>query len=91
MKKEFSYPVPINISKDASINQKMYETMYQDSLEHPKKFWEEQGKKFLSWIIPWREVHSNEFIKGKTEWFSEGKLNASFNCIDRHLQTKGNQ
>ena len=44
MKKDFSYPVPINISKDASIDQEKYEAMYQESLEDPKKFWGEQGK-----------------------------------------------
>ena len=52
MKKDFSYPVPINISKDASIDQKKYEAMYRESLEDPKKFWGEQGKKFISWITP---------------------------------------
>ena len=79
MKKEFSYPVPINISKNASIDQEKYEAMYQESLEDPKKFWGEQGRKFISWITPWKAVHKNEFNNGKTEWFIGGKLNVSFN------------
>ncbi len=91
MKKDFSYPVPINISKDASIDQEKYEAMYQESLEDPKKFWGEQGKKFISWITPWKTVHKDEFKNGKTEWFIEGKLNVSFNCVDRHLEDRGNE
>ena len=91
MKKDFSYPVPINISKDASIDQEKYEAMYQESLEDPKKFWGEQGKKFISWITPWKTVHKNEFKNGKTEWFIGGKLNVSFNCVDRHLEDRGNE
>jgi len=91
MKKDFSYPVPINISKDASIDQEKYEAMYQESLEDPKKFWGEQGKKFISWITPWKTVHKNDFKNGKTEWFIGGKLNVSFNCVDRHLEDRGNE
>ena len=91
MKKDFSYPVPINISKDASIDQEKHEAMYQESLEDPKKFWGEQGKKFISWITPWKTVHKNEFKNGKTEWFIGGKLNVSFNCVDRHLEDRGNE
>ena len=91
MKKDFSYPVPINISKDASIDQEKYEAMYQEPLEDPKKFWGEQGKKFISWITPWKTVHKNDFKNGKTEWFIGGKLNVSFNCVDRHLEDRGNE
>ena len=91
MKKDFSYPVPINISKDASIDQEKYEAMYQESLEDPKKFWGEQGKKFISWITPWKTVHKNDFKNGQTEWFIGGKLNVSFNCVDRHLEDRGNE
>ena len=91
MKKDFSYPVPINISKDASIDQEKHEAMYQESLEDPKKFWGEQGKKFISWITPWKTVHKNEFKNGKTEWFIGGKLNVSFNCVDRHLEDRGDE
>ncbi len=91
MKKDFSYPVPINISKEASIDQEKHEAMYQESLEDPKKFWGEQGKKFISWITPWKTVHKNEFKNGKTEWFIGGKLNVSFNCVDRHLEERGNE
>ncbi len=91
MKKDFPYPVPINISKDASIDQEKREAMYQESLEDPKKFWGEQGKKFISWITPWKTVHKNEFKNGKTEWFIGGKLNVSFNCVDRHLEERRNE
>ena len=91
MKKDFSYPVPINISKNASIDQEKYEVMYRESIEDPKKFWGEQGKKFISWITPWKAVHKNEFNNGKAEWFIGGKLNVSFNCVDRHLEERGNE
>ena len=91
MKKDVSYPVPINISKDASVDQEKYEAMYRESLEDPKKFWGDQGKKFISWITPWKVVHENEFSNGKTEWFIGGKLNVSFNCVDRHLEDRGNE
>ncbi|MEC8644795.1 MAG: acetate--CoA ligase [Pseudomonadota bacterium] len=90
MKKNISYPVPTSLSTDASINQGKYEAMYQESLEHPERFWGQQGKKFLSWINPWRETNEHEFNKGKTGWFLGGKLNVCFNCVDRHLRDRGN-
>ena len=63
MKKSISYPVPPSLSKDASINQVRYEAMYQESLEHPERFWGQQGKKFLSWITPWRRLTSTSLIR----------------------------
>ena len=91
MKKGFSYTVPARLSKEALIDQEKYEAMYQESLKYPKRFWGEQSKKFLSWITAWREIHRHKFNEGKTEWFLGGTLNVSFNCVDRHLQDKGNE
>jgi acetyl-CoA synthetase len=65
--------------------------MYLESIENSDIFWSEQAKEFLNWQKPWNQVSSYDFSTGQASWFSEGKLNASVNCIDRHLPTKANQ
>lgn len=83
-------PVPANF-KDAHINAESYEAMYQRSLDDPEGFWSEMADAFLSWDQTWNSVVSYDFIKGETEWFSGGKLNVSYNCIDRHLPQRAEQ
>ena len=65
--------------------------MYLESIENSDIFWSEQAKEFLNWQKSWNQVSSYDFSTGQASWFSEGKLNASVNCIDRHLPTKANQ
>tara|TARA_B110000503_G_scaffold37745_3_gene61764 strand:+ start:26708 stop:28639 length:1932 start_codon:yes stop_codon:yes gene_type:complete len=83
-------PVPANF-KDSHINADRYQAMYQRSLDDPEGFWAEMADTFLSWDRPWDSVFSYDFIKGEADWFSGGKLNVSYNCIDRHLPQRATQ
>ena len=61
-----------------------YADLYERSINEPIDFWEEIAKR-LDWYQPWKKVREFDFVNGKIEWFSEGKLNACYNCIDRHI------
>jgi acetyl-CoA synthetase len=63
----------------------LYQKRYQDSISDPETFWAEVAQR-LDWIEPWASVRKFDFVNGQIEWFSGGKLNASYNCIDRHIK-----
>jgi len=65
--------------------------MYRRSLEDPEEFWAEMANSFLNWDKTWNTVVDYDFIKGDTQWFAGGKLNVSYNCIDRHLPQRAAQ
>ncbi|OOY24825.1 acetate--CoA ligase [Thioclava sediminum] len=69
-----------------------YREMYQESITDPEKFWGREGKR-LDWITPYTKVKNTDFTFGHVDikWFEDGVLNASVNCIDRHLATRGDQ
>ena len=87
------YPVKDDFAASANINQDQYETMYQQSVEDPAAFWAEQAKKELHWFKDWDNTLDWSFDKADLhiDWFKGGKLNVSYNCLDRHLETRGNQ
>ena len=60
--------------------------MYDHSIKDPDDFWEEQANR-LSWYEKWGSVSNNDFTKAQIKWFQDGKLNASYNCLDRHIET----
>ncbi|MCS5710215.1 acetate--CoA ligase [Candidatus Berkiella aquae] len=62
-----------------------YETMYQHSIADPQKFWAQQAEYFITWHEKWQAIDESDFTEGKVAWFRGAKLNASFNCLDRHL------
>ena len=62
-----------------------YNSLYERSINEPIAFWEEVAGR-LSWYESWHTVSKYDFINGNIEWFLEGKLNASYNCIDRHIE-----
>ena len=80
------------IVENAHINKLKYEEMYKESISNPIKFWGEHGKR-IDWIKNYKKVRDfsydqkNLYIK----WFEDGTLNASYNCIDRHLKNNGNK
>ena len=80
------------IVENAHINKSKYEEMYKESISNPIKFWSEHGKR-IDWIKNYEKVRDfsydqkNLYIK----WFEDGTLNASYNCIDRHLKNNGNK
>ncbi|MBF0349871.1 MAG: acetate--CoA ligase [SAR324 cluster bacterium] len=72
--------------ENALINEETYKQWYQQSLTEPDKFWAEQSKR-IDWFQPWKKVSACDYHKAEVKWFLEGKLNASWNCLDRHLTT----
>ncbi|MFT4613071.1 MAG: acetyl-CoA synthetase [Bacteroidia bacterium] len=83
-------PVPANFG-DAHINADSYRTQYQRSIEDPESFWAEMANSFLSWEQTWDKVVDYDFSRGDAQWFAGGKLNVSYNCIDRHLPQRAAQ
>jgi len=82
------YDIPANIADHAFINEKTYQEMYQRSIEDPETFWAEQANEFLTWTKPWESVLDWSYDEKdlRIKWFEGGKLNVSYNCIDRHLE-----
>jgi acetyl-CoA synthetase len=67
-----------------------YARLYRASLEDPSAFWAEQAKA-LTWFHPWHTVLDADYEEIDFSWFSGGRLNACFNCVDRHLETRGDR
>ncbi|KAI8989529.1 acetyl-coenzyme A synthetase [Pilobolus umbonatus] len=62
-----------------------YKAMWTESVENPDKFFGDHARELLSWSKPFSTVRQGTFENGDNVWFSNGELNASFNCIDRHV------
>ncbi len=84
------YPVPATMN-DALVSSSEYDEMYRLSVEDPDAFWAQQAKDYLDWFQPWDKVQEWDYLTGETRWFDGGILNVSVNCLDRHLQTRGDQ
>ena len=63
-----------------------YKKMYKRSIDDMEGFWAEQATQ-IDWFKKWDKVLIDDFKNGKHEWFVGGKLNVSYNCLDRHLKT----
>ena len=75
-----------DFAKEAHIkNFKAYQALYKQALKNPQKFWAQQAKFLLDWFKPWTKVLS--WNPPFAKWFLGGKINASTNCVDRHLTT----
>jgi acetyl-CoA synthetase len=85
------HKVPEHFRAKAHIDRDTYRSMYQRSIETPDAFWAEQASAFIDWYSPWDTVCEADFISGRFAWFKGAKLNASYNCIDRHLKTRADQ
>ena len=92
MSKNEVYPVSEDLANSAWVDKDKYEAMYKESIEDPDKFWGEHGKR-IDWIKPYTKVKNVSFDEKDlhVKWFEDGTLNVSANCIDRHLETKGDQ
>jgi len=64
-----------------------YKAQWKRSVEDPEGFWGEKAEEMLDWYKKWDKVLVEDFADGKHEWFTGGKLNVSYNCLDRHLNT----
>ncbi len=81
------------VAKRAHIDAKQYKAMYERSVKNPDGFWAEQAKQFVSWSKPWSKVSDWSYDASNLhiQWFIDGKLNVSYNCLDRHLAKRGDQ
>ena len=92
MSDNIKIPVFENFKDSAHLTKDKYEEAYKFALDNPEAFWEKEGKR-INWINPYTRVKdvtwSNNDVNIK--WFYDGTLNASYNCIDRHLSDKSDQ
>lgn len=86
-----TYPVPEGFREQAHITEQRYQDMYQRSVDDPAGFWSEQARAFVTWSGPWQKVLDWDFKQGHIRWFEGGRLNACYNCVDRHLAARGEQ
>ena len=83
------YPVPGALASAAHIGAQLYAGMYERSINEPDAFWAEQAEQFVSWSRKWDKVQEWDFETVDIKWFSGAKLNVSYNCLDRHLDARG--
>ena len=86
------YDVPSGWTKRALIDDGKYQTMYAQSVKDPNAFWGEHGKR-IHWFKPYTKVKNTSFDPHNVsiKWFEDGTTNVSYNCLDRHLEKRGNQ
>ena len=89
MTKETIYKPSEEIINDAVISNNEFEELYKESINNPDQFWDKQARNYLSWDKEWDVIKESDLTKGDVSWFKGAKLNASVNCIDRHLENNG--
>ncbi len=84
------YKVDSSVAAGAWVDKSGYEKMYRESITNNEAFWREQGKR-IDWIKPYTQVKDVSFAKDdvRIRWYYDGTLNVCYNCVDRHLDTKG--
>jgi len=89
---ELIFKVPKKWSKKAYVDKIQYEKKYKLSIKDNEGFWKKEGKR-IDWIKPYHKIKDVKYSKNdvKIKWFYDGTLNASYNCIDRHLSDKKNK
>ena len=90
MSEQKQYPVPEQF-QNAWMTKEKYQDAYKHSLSDPESFWNYKANKFIDWIKPWSTLYEGDFASGQVSWFKGAKLNACYNCIDRHLPDRANQ
>ncbi len=86
------FPVSDDWAKRAFADNDKYLAMYQQSVDDPEAFWAEQGKR-IDWFKPYTKIKNTTYGPGDVsiKWYEDGTLNASYNCLDRHLESRGDQ
>jgi acetyl-CoA synthetase len=85
------FPVSEDVARAAWVDAAKYAALYEQSLNDPDGFWREQGKR-LHWVKPYTKVKNTSFTGDvRIRWYEDGTLNASYNCIDRHLTERADQ
>jgi acetyl-CoA synthetase len=86
-----TYSVNEAKKKISIISEKDFNTEYQESINNPESFWQKKAEETLDWFSNWDEVAAFDMEAGEVAWFKTGKLNACFNCVDRHLENHANK
>ena len=86
------FPVPAGWAQRALVDDSEYKKMYRHSVENPDSFWDEHGKR-IDWIKPYTQIKDVSYAPDDLHirWYQDGTLNASVNCLDRHLDSRGDQ
>jgi acetyl-CoA synthetase len=84
------FEVPAAAKANTWIDNETYLKMYEESVNDPKVFWDKQAER-LDWFKKWDNTLDWDYNKAHIRWYEGGKLNVSYNCIDRHLEKKGDQ
>ena len=92
MSDDLTFDVPADIAANALIDNARYEKMYAESVSDPDAFWGAHGRR-IDWIKPYSKVKNTRYGKDDVsiKWYEDGTLNACVNCVDRHLETRGDQ
>jgi acetyl-CoA synthetase len=85
------YSVYDSSGSRSHLDKTRFQELYQQSIASPDEFWAGQADELLHWHQRWQSVSSSDFNKAETNWFTGAKLNVAFNCIDRHLEQRGEQ
>ena len=87
-----TYPPSDEMASNAHVDAARYEEMYAASISDPEGFWREQGQR-IDWMKPFTQVKDVDFTLGKVKinWYADGELNVAANCVDRNLETRGDQ
>ena len=86
-----TYSVSEAKKKSSIISEEYFNAEYLESIKNPESFWQKKAEETLDWFSNWDEVAASDLEAGKVAWFKTGKLNACFNCVDRHLETLANK
>ena len=86
-----TYPVSPALAGAAHIDEEQYAAMYDRSINDPDAFWAGQAEKFVSWYKKWDKVQDWDYDQVDIKWFTGAKLNVSYNCLDRHLETRADE
>ena len=86
------FPVPAGWAQRALVDDSEYKKMYRQSVENPDSFWDKHGKR-IDWIKPYTKIKDVSYAPDDLHirWYQDGTLNASVNCLDRHLESRGDQ
>ncbi len=91
MNEELTFPVPAEMATKAWVDADKYAEMYAQSVSDPEGFWGKHGKR-IDWIKPYSQVKDVSYTGDvHIRWFLDGTLNASVNCLDRHLEARGDK
>ncbi len=82
---DLTYDIPTAVQGQTAIDPETYQQMYERSVRDPEGFWAEHAEKQVEWFQKWDKVLEWDFHKADIKWFLNGKLNVSYNCLDRHV------